>query len=119
MFHTVFLTCLAPLLTAAWLRTTLFSQDEPESDYEKLRKQTMAKNKAHLDLLDKVRLGVTVHIPQSVFPDDPAPPEGFWIGKTVSTTAGGTGDVGIEIPGEEIFTRPRSEVAGWVVSESV
>lgn len=77
----------------------------------------MAANHAHLALLDKVKIGKVVHVPHSVFPEEPAPPEGYWVGKTVSTSLGGTGDIGIQIPGDDLFTRPRAEVADWLVED--
>jgi hypothetical protein len=43
--------------------------------------------------------------------------EGYWIGKTVLTKSGGTGDVGIKIVGKPVFTRPMAEVASWVVMD--
>ena len=91
------------------------ANEESESDYEKKRKANMAENDAIMALFDKVRIGMTVHIPHSVFPDEPAPEGGFWIGQTVKTNLGGTGDIGVSVPGDDIFTRPRSEVAHWVV----
>ena len=67
-----------------------------------------------------MKVGVVVHIPASVFPEEPAPPNGFWIGKTVRTKKGGALDVGILCDGDKhisknIFTRLMAEVAGWVV----
>ena len=40
------------------------------------------------------------------------------MGKLVKTLQGGTGDVGIQIEGEPIFTRPREEVVGWLVADA-
>ena len=86
------------------------------SDYEKGRQARMQENQAFLSLLDKVKIGKTVHIPHTVFPDEPEPEGGFWIGQTVATRLGGLGDIGIQVPGDdEIFTRPRAEVAQWIV----
>ncbi|KAL1528593.1 hypothetical protein AB1Y20_009933 [Prymnesium parvum] len=62
-----------------------------------------------------IPMGVTIHIPHSIFPDEPKPKNGYWVGKTVLTTKGGRLDVGIKIRGEAIFTRPISEVKAWVV----
>ena len=56
-----------------------------------------------------------VHVPASSFPEEEAPPEGYWVGKTVATGEGGTGDIGIKIPDQDIFTWPRTEVALWLV----
>ena len=64
-----------------------------------------------------VAIGVVVHVPHSAFPDEVEPMEGYWIGKTVLTKRGGTGDVGIKIFGEPVFTRPVAEVASWVVMD--
>ena len=87
------------------------------SEYEQQRNRTMKANNAYLALLDKVKIGKVVHVPHSVFPQWPAPPEGYWVGKTVSTSLGGSGDIGIQIPGDDLFTRPRSEVADWLVED--
>ena len=84
------------------------------SDYEKQRAQTIDNNTRTLMLLDTLKVGRVVHIPHSVFPDEDAPPNGFWIGKICKTLKGGMGDVGIHIEGEEIFTRPRLEVIKWL-----
>lgn len=62
-----------------------------------------------------VPVGMKVHIPCATFPTEEPTPEGYWVGKTVVTRMGGTGDIGIKVPGEPIFTRPLSEVAAWVV----
>ena len=64
-----------------------------------------------------VAIGVVVHVPHSAFPDEAEPTEGYWIGKTVLTRKGGTGDIGIKISGEPLFTRPTAEVASWVVMD--
>ena len=90
---------------------------EPKSDYEKQRAQRMDDNARMLLLLEKVKIGRCVHIPQSVFPDEVAPPEGYWVGKICLTKKGGMGDVGIHIEGEEVFTRSRLEVAKWLQEE--
>ena len=59
-----------------------------------------------------VKVGVTVHIPHSVFPDEEEPELGYWIGKTVHTSAGGQMDTGILAEGEdEVFTRSMTEVS--------
>ena len=63
----------------------------------------------------KVRINKKVHIPKSVFPEHKAPKCGYWVGKTCATSRGGTGDIGIHIEGEPIFTRSMEEVAGWLV----
>ena len=60
-----------------------------------------------------VKVGTVVHVPSEAFPDDRAPPDGFWPGKTVFTKLGGRLDIGIKIDREEIFTRPKAEVWGW------
>ena len=75
----------------------------------------MEENDTVITLLDKVKIGQTVHIPHAIFPEYPEPEGGFWIGQTVRTNLGGLSDVGISIAGEDIFTRPRLEVAHWVV----
>jgi hypothetical protein len=58
-------------------------------------------------LPSKVKMGVVVHIPHSVFPEEKRPELGYWVGKTVYTSAaGGRLDVGILAQGEkEVFTR--------------
>jgi hypothetical protein len=62
-----------------------------------------------------IKIGQVVHIPTSIFPDEADAPEcGYWMGKTVRTKGGGMNDIGIRIPNEEVFTRPRSEVATWI-----
>ena len=57
-------------------------------------------------------------IPHSVFPEEPEPAGGHWMGKIVKTSLGGTADVGILIDGEPVFTRPRTEVVNWVVEQA-
>ena len=64
-----------------------------------------------------VKVGKIVHVPHSAFPGEAAPENGYWLGKTCKTKKGGTKDIGIRIEGEEIFTRPMEEVAGWLESE--
>ena len=56
-----------------------------------------------------------VHIPASAFPGEKPPKCKYWVGKVVKTAAGGRTDVGIEVEGEEVFTRSKAEVAGWLV----
>lgn len=109
--------CLTEPLTA--FNPCLFptAQEEELSEYELERRANMARNEEQLALLDKVKIGKVVCIPADVFPDDEAPPDGYWLGKVVKTAKGGASDVGILIEGEEIFTRPRSEVAGWIREE--
>ena len=43
----------------------------------------------------QVRVGITVHIPYSIFPEEEEPELGYWIGTTVYTSAGGQLDIGI------------------------
>ena len=62
----------------------------------------------------KVKIGMEVHIPGSVFPDDDPPSCGYWVGKTVKTKKGGKGDIGIRIEGERVFTWAIDGVAGWL-----
>ena len=93
------------------------TEEEKLSEYEKARRKTMEENDAVITLLDKVKIGKMVLIPHAVFPEEPEPEGGFWIGHTVRTNLGGLGDVGISIAGEAIFTRPRLEVAHWVVED--
>jgi hypothetical protein len=64
-----------------------------------------------------VAIGVAVHVPHYAFPDEEEPPGRYWEGKTVVTRLGGKGDIGIKIIGEPVFTRPFTEVAGWVVMD--
>ena len=87
---------------------------EPKSDYEMQREQRMNDNMRTLLSLDDLKVGKVVHIPQSAFPDEAAPPEGYWVGKVCKTKKGGMGDVGIRIEGEDIFTRSRLEVVKWL-----
>ena len=63
----------------------------------------------------KVKVGLVVRVPSSVFPDEPPPRHGYWTGRTVATKRGGATDIGIQCDGEDfVFTRPKAEVAGWV-----
>ena len=63
---------------------------------------------------ERSNIGKTVRIPQSAFPNYNAPECGYWIGQIVRSKKGGCGDEAIKIDGEEIFTRPKSEVAAWL-----
>ena len=65
--------------------------------------------------MEKSNIGKVVHVPQSAFPNDAAPECGYWIGKIIRSNMGGRGDEAIKIDGEEIFTRPKSEVAAWLL----
>lgn len=87
------------------------------SDYEKARAATMAHNADVLEKLDKLVINHVVHVPHSAFPNEPMPEGGFWVGKLCRTAAGGNGDIGIHIKGEEIFTRSRVEVVSWLPEE--
>ena len=62
-----------------------------------------------------------LHIPASFYPDEEAPPCGYWLGKAVKTKKGGLGDVGIMVTDEDgdeyIITQPHSIAAAWVVPE--
>ena len=53
--------------------------------------------------------------PRRTAPSEYFPPAAFWVGKVVKTLAGGKDDAGIYVEGEEVFTRSRAEVAGWLV----
>ena len=86
---------------------------------------TLAENKEHVDSSPlqplvkvpnvKVKVGLVVRVPRSVFPDEPPPRHGYWTGRTVATKRGGATDIGIQCDGEDfVFTRPKAEVAGWV-----
>ena len=77
----------------------------------------MEKNSAELELIMKCTIGRSVAIPHTIFPNEPEPPGFFWMGKIVETPLGGTGDVGIKVEGERVFTRPRSEVVNWLIPE--
>ena len=63
----------------------------------------------------KPRIGLTIHVPHSAFPEEDKPTAGYWTGCTVKTSLGGRGDIGIHIEGEDIFTMPMCTVATWVV----
>ena len=63
----------------------------------------------------QVKIGMKVHIPASAFPKEKPPPCMYWVGKVVKTLAGGKTDAGIYVEGEEVFTRSKAEVAGWLV----
>lgn len=78
-------------------------QDEEEEEKEDEEKEV------------EVKIGKKVHIPRSVFPEHKPPKCGYWVGKTCATKKGGKGDVGIHIDGEDIFSRPKAEVAAWLV----
>jgi hypothetical protein len=78
----------------------------------------MSKNAEVLAMIDKCRIGKSVAIPHSVFPEEAEPAGGCWMGKIVKTSLGGTADVGILIAGEPVFTRPRTEVVNWVVEQA-
>ena len=71
--------------------------------------------------LVKTKSSLTIHVPQATFPDEVAPPDGYWLAKTVRTRQGGTSDIGIlcegDNPREDVFTRPISEVLTWLVEE--
>ena len=63
---------------------------------------------------EQLAIGAIVYIPHAAFPNEDMPPNGYWIGKTVTTNKGGTGDIGIKVPGEPVFTRPKTEVINWL-----
>jgi hypothetical protein len=66
----------------------------------------------------RVKVGDTVHVPGSIFPHHEQPKSGYWVGKTVSTKAGGKGDIGVLCEGEdELFTWARNVVATWLVRD--
>ena len=58
------------------------------------------------------------HRTARTFPDEAQPLCGYWVGKTVSAPGlGGTDDIGIQCEGDDyIFTRPRMEVAAWIIA---
>jgi len=98
-----------------------WAQDEEDAEdadlgnaYLEKRRKTMAENALYMDSLDKVKVGMTVYVPHKMFPWEDVPEGGYWTGKTVSTSKGGTGDIGIKLPGEEVFTHPRIVVSGWL-----
>ena len=93
--------------------------EEGLSEYEKKRAVTKAQNERVLDLLDQVKVGMVVHIPAITFPNEEAPADGYWVGKTVNTKAGGAADIGIKVGGEPVFTRSRAEVQHWLVSNNL
>ena len=62
-----------------------------------------------------IKIPQTVRVPASAFPDYEAPEEGYWEGKTAYTKKGGTGDIGIKIPGETIFTVSMEVAKGWLI----
>lgn len=76
----------------------------------------MESNEAFIRQLDVLKIGTIVHVPQSAFPNDPAPPAGYWIGKLCRTKQGGTSDMGVHIPGEPIFTQPMATLVAWLPS---
>ena len=94
----------------------LCAQADSPSGYEKKRQATMEANREVLVLIEKCKIGAAVAIPHSVFPDEPEPDGGFWQGKLVRTSQGGTTDVGIQIDGEPIFTHPLAEAVEWLVA---
>ena len=62
-----------------------------------------------------VKMGAIVHIPRSVFPEHPTPPDGHWIGTTVRCRT--VGNIGIQVGDEPRFNWPIAEVATWVASQ--
>ena len=62
-----------------------------------------------------VKEGAIVHIPRSVFPAHPAPPDGHWTGTTVRCRT--VGNIGIQVGDEPRFNWPIAEVATWVASQ--
>ena len=91
--------------------------NEDYSNYEVQRDKKKAANEAVLELMEIVKVGMVVHIPATIFPEEEAPADGYWVGKTVSTRAGGAADIGIRVGSEPVFTRPRSEVLHWIVRD--
>ena len=88
------------------------------SEYEIMRRENVSNNEAMLHSLGlgKVKIGATVHIPASVFPEEEAPSKGYWVGKTVRTIRGGIHDIGVRAEGDDgCFTRSKLEVAGWLI----
>ena len=83
---------------------------------EKRRLKTIESNERQLaDMALSIKIGKTVRVPASAFPDYEAPEEGYWEGKTVNTKKGGTGDIGIKIPGEDTFTVSMAVAKGWLI----
>ena len=66
-------------------------------------------------LAQVVKAKMDVRVPADAFPDDQPPAEGYWTGKTCNTKKGGAGDIGIKIPGEDIFTVPKEKAASWMI----
>ena len=95
----------------------LQAKEQDLSDYEVQRNKNKAANERVLDLMELVKVGMVVHIPAITFPEEEAPADGYWVGKTVSTRAGGSADIGIRVGSEPVFTRPRSEVLHWIVRD--
>ena len=85
--------------------------DDSSADEACARPQPQASRKTSVH----VKMGAVVHIPSSVFPHDPVPQDGYWIGATVVCRKGGTKDIGIKVGDEPTFTWPIAEVATWVV----
>ena len=90
------------MLSAAKRHTALWWQEETCAGEQKAVESS-------------VKVGKIVHVPNSAFPGEAAPENGYWLGKTCKTKKGGAKDIGIHIEGEDIFTRPIAEVAGWLV----
>ena len=98
-------------------------QIEELSQYEKERaariaanEETLKKIELQMQKVKGVKIGLTVHVPASVFPDEPAPELGYWVGKTVATSLGGKGDIRVKCDGEDfVFSRSKLEVADWIV----
>ena len=115
-----YILCVSPRVTPVPTQTTKAKGKKGKdelSDYEKARAATMAHNADVLEKLDKLVINHVVHVPHSAFPNEPMPEGGFWVGKLCRTAAGGNGDIGIHIKGEEIFTRSRVEVVSWLPEE--
>ena len=64
------------------------------SEYELQRLANMRENEEVLAMIDKCKIGKSVAIPHSVFPEEDEPAGGYWKGKIVKTLLGGTADVG-------------------------
>ena len=83
---------------------------------EKRRLKTIESNERQLANMElSIKVNQTVRVPASAYPDDEAPEEGYWEGKTVNTKKGGTGDIGIKIPGEDTFTVSMAVAKGWLI----